>query len=138
METLANIIKAAGGVNALAHKLGISSAAVAVWKRVPAQRLAEVSRITGISTSRLRPDLAGFAEAQSGFGMIGSEASALGLDAQAIAAAALREAVRAEKTRRWREENATAIAAQHEWVEKNELPLAKYRMFALPERHGEV
>ena len=129
VSSLANIIKAAGGVNGLAHKLGISSAAVAVWKRVPAQRLAEVSRITGIPPSQLRPDLAGFAEIQAGFGEAGTEAAALGLDAQAIAAAALRDAIRAEKTRRWQEENAEALAAHAEWVEQNDLPLAKYRQF---------
>ncbi len=30
---------------------------------------------------------------------------------------------------RWRRENAEAIASSNEWVEKNGLPLAKYRMF---------
>ena len=30
---------------------------------------------------------------------------------------------------RWRRENAEAIASSNEWVEKNGLPLAKYRVF---------
>lgn len=34
-----------------------------------------------------------------------------------------------EEAKRWREENADAIKAWNEWVEKNGLPLAKYRMF---------
>lgn len=127
---LAEILEKAGGVNALARALGITSASVAGWKRVPAARVAAVARITGLPASRIRADLAGFAETQTVFG----EARALGLDPEAV----LAEAVRAEKTRRWREENATAIAAQHEWVEKNELPLASYRMFTLPALRGEV
>lgn len=129
-ESLSQILARAGGMNAMARALGITSASVAGWKRVPAARVAEVSRITGLPAARIRPDLAGFSESQAVFG----EAWEMGLDPAAI----LAEAVRAEKTRRWQAENAAAIAAQHEWVEKNELPLAKYRMFALPEPHGEV
>jgi hypothetical protein len=34
-----------------------------------------------------------------------------------------------EAGRRWQEENAEAIKSINEWVEKNGLPLAKYRMF---------
>lgn len=122
---LEKIIAKAGGVNALARQLGISSAAVAVWKRVPAARVAAVSRITGVPAAEIRPDLTGFAETQAGF----PEARALGLDPQAIAAAALAEAVRAEKTRRWQEANADALRAHGAWVEENGLPLAKYRQF---------
>lgn len=123
------ILARAGGVNALARQLGISSAAVAVWKRVPAARVAAVARITGLPAMEIRPDLTGFAETQAPFG----EARALGLDPQAIAAAALTEAIRAEKTRRWQADNAEAIAAQNRWVADNPLPLARYRQFALPD-----
>lgn len=126
---LDRVIAKAGGVNALARQLGISSAAVSVWKRVPAARVAAVARITGLPAAEIRPDLDGFAETQAHF----QEARALGLDPQAIATAALAEAVRAEKTRRWQEENAQAIAAQNRWVEANGLPLSKYRQFALPD-----
>ena len=42
---------------------------------------------------------------------------------------ALREKVRAEKGRKWLEENREAIESYNEWVRKNGLPLAKYRMF---------
>ncbi|MEL6792401.1 MAG: type II toxin-antitoxin system CcdA family antitoxin [Pseudomonadota bacterium] len=41
----------------------------------------------------------------------------------------VREAVRTAKAEQWKRENAEAIKASNEWVEKNGLPLAKYRMF---------
>jgi antitoxin CcdA len=68
----------------------------------------------------------GFAERQAPFA---AEARALGLDPDAIAAQALAGAIRAEKTRRWQEENRAAIEAWNRWTEENELPLARYRMF---------
>ena len=34
-----------------------------------------------------------------------------------------------ERGRKWLEENAEAIKSINEWVEKNGLPLEKYRMF---------
>ena len=58
-----------------------------------------------------------------------AEARALGLDPEAIAAKALEDAVRAEKARRWLQENSAAIEAQNAWVEQHGLPLAKYRTF---------
>lgn len=123
---LSRAIERAGGVNALARALGLASASVAQWRSVPPARLGEVARVTGIPTAELRPDLQpGFAETQSPF----AEAEALGLDAAAIAAKALREAVSAEKARRWLEENREAIAAWNRWTEENGLPLAEYRMF---------
>lgn len=72
---------------------------------------------------RARP---GFADAQAPFA---TEARAMGLDPDAIAAKAIRDAIRAEKERRWLEDNRDAIAAHNEWVEKHGVPLAKYRMF---------
>lgn len=66
------------------------------------------------------------AEAQAPFA---AEAQSLGLDAAAIAARAVQEAIRAEKARRWLEENREAIAAHNRWVEEHGLPLAEYRMF---------
>ncbi|KQS87911.1 MULTISPECIES: type II toxin-antitoxin system CcdA family antitoxin [unclassified Rhizobium] len=41
----------------------------------------------------------------------------------------IRQAVKAERERLWRIENADAIAACNEYVEQNGLPLAKYRQF---------
>ena len=54
---LARAIEVAGGVNALARALGISSASVADWKQVPAGRVRAVAEITKLSKHALRPDL---------------------------------------------------------------------------------
>ncbi|MES2713654.1 MAG: type II toxin-antitoxin system CcdA family antitoxin [Pseudomonadota bacterium] len=57
------------------------------------------------------------------------EAQRLGLDAQAIADAALRNAVGEEKARRWTEENRDAIASHNAWIEEHGLPLVHLRLF---------
>lgn len=57
------------------------------------------------------------------------EAKALGLNASRAAESGLREAVRTAKAEAWLRENAEAIASSNAWVEKNGLPLAKYRQF---------
>ena len=57
------------------------------------------------------------------------EAKALGVNASRAAEAGVREAVRAAKGEAWLRENAEAIASSNAWVEKNGLPLAKYRQF---------
>jgi len=57
------------------------------------------------------------------------EAKALGVNASRAAEAGVREAVRAAKAEAWLRENAEAIASSNAWVEKNGLPLAKYRQF---------
>ena len=57
------------------------------------------------------------------------EAKALGVNASRAAEAGVREAVRAAKSEAWLRENAEAIASSNAWVEKNGLPLAKYRQF---------
>ncbi|WP_264177147.1 type II toxin-antitoxin system CcdA family antitoxin [Falsiroseomonas ponticola] len=58
-----------------------------------------------------------------------TDAVELGLDPDAIATKSIQDAIRAEKTRRWKEENRAAMDAWNEWTERNGLPLAKYRMF---------
>ena len=58
---LSEAIQAAGGVAALAQKLGISQPSVSNWTRVPAERVAVVEAATGIPRDILRPDL--FADA---------------------------------------------------------------------------
>lgn len=132
---LAEAIQRAGGVTRLAERLGLAHPSVLRWQRsgrIPADRVAAVEAATGVPRSRLRPDLfageahAGFAETQAPFA---TEARALGLDPEAIARKAIRDAIKSEKERRWLEENREAIAAHNEWVEKHGVPLAKYRMF---------
>lgn len=58
-----------------------------------------------------------------------AEARALHLDASDVAEKGLVGAVKAEKERLWRVENADAIRAEREYVEKHGLPLAKFRQF---------
>jgi TorA maturation chaperone TorD len=60
-EGLSEAIRAAGGVRALAQKIGISQPSVSNWTRVPADRVRAVEAVTGISRAVLRPDL--FAQA---------------------------------------------------------------------------
>ncbi|MGL3608193.1 type II toxin-antitoxin system CcdA family antitoxin [Rhizobium sp. G187] len=57
------------------------------------------------------------------------EAQALGLDVSGAAEQGIARAIKAEKERRWKIENAEAIQADHDYVAKHGLPLAKYRMF---------
>src|SRR5712691_7991081 len=52
-------IRAAGGVGALARKIGISQPSVSNWARVPAERVIPVEDATGVSRAVLRPDLYG-------------------------------------------------------------------------------
>lgn len=134
-------IGAAGGSAALAGKLGLSPSAVSNWRGtgIPLARVPDVARVTGVPFHVLRPDVfpersyAGFQDAQMPLDMTAGDAAAearsLGLDPEAIAAAALRKAIGDEKARRWQEENREAIEAWNAWVDENELPLAKHRMF---------
>ena len=50
-------IRAAGGVGALARKIGISQPSVSNWSRVPAERVLSVEAATGVNRATLRPDL---------------------------------------------------------------------------------
>src|SRR5262247_907744 len=50
-------IRVAGGVGALARKIGISQPSVSNWLRVPAERVLSVEAATGVSRAILRPDL---------------------------------------------------------------------------------
>jgi antitoxin CcdA len=126
------VIDRMGGVSALARRLGVDHSTVSGWKDVPAKHVPAVAAATGLALRDIRPDLfhhdqrPGLAENQQAFA---TEARNLGLDPDAIAARALSDAIRAEKTRRWQEENRDAIAAHTRYVEEHGLPLAKYRMF---------
>ena len=52
-------IRVAGGVGALAQKIGISQPSVSNWARVPAERVVAVEAATGVARTTLRPDLYG-------------------------------------------------------------------------------
>lgn len=57
------------------------------------------------------------------------EARALNINLSATFEASLRDAVRARKAAQWLQENRTALEGYNAWVEKNGLPLEKYRQF---------
>jgi TorA maturation chaperone TorD len=50
-------IRAAGGIGALARKIGISQPSVSNWSRIPAERVLSVEAVTGVDRTLLRPDL---------------------------------------------------------------------------------
>src|SRR4029450_13638292 len=54
---LQEAIRVAGGVGALARKIGISQPSVSNWSRIPAERVLSVEAATGVSRAILRPDL---------------------------------------------------------------------------------
>ena len=57
-EALERAKTKAGGAQGLSKLLGaITPQAISQWKRVPAERVLEVERVTGVSRSFLRPDL---------------------------------------------------------------------------------
>src|SRR6195256_980750 len=58
-DGLDEAIRVAGGVGALARKIGISQPSVSNWARIPAERVLLVEAATGVSRTILRPDLYG-------------------------------------------------------------------------------
>lgn len=50
-------LEAAKTATAIADGLGISRAAVSQWVEIPAERVIQVERLTGVHRSVLRPDL---------------------------------------------------------------------------------
>jgi len=60
---LEDAIRAAGGIGALARRLGISQPSVSNWQRVPAERVVAVESLTGVPRASLRPDLYGMPDA---------------------------------------------------------------------------
>nr|WP_250809192.1 type II toxin-antitoxin system CcdA family antitoxin [Neorhizobium tomejilense] len=58
-----------------------------------------------------------------------SEARALKIDMSRAAEEGITKAIKAERERLWRLENADAIRFDNEYVTKHGLPLAKYRRF---------
>lgn len=55
--TLEDLFARRGAITRIATELGISTAAVSQWRRVPDDRVIDVARILGVETHLLRPDL---------------------------------------------------------------------------------
>lgn len=64
-KIVAQAAEKAGGVVALARELGIKHTAMYSWRQVPAGRVLDIERITGISRHDLRPDIFGPAPAEA-------------------------------------------------------------------------
>lgn len=58
-----------------------------------------------------------------------ADAKELGINVSRASEEGVARELKAERERRWLDENKEAIAAYNEWVKNNELPLAKYRQF---------
>ena len=50
-------VEAAEGLRALARLLEISHNSIVKWNRIPADRVVEIEKLTGVARERLRPDL---------------------------------------------------------------------------------
>lgn len=48
---------AAGNKSELARRLGVKVQSIQQWRRIPAERVLDVERVTGISRHDLRPDI---------------------------------------------------------------------------------
>ena len=62
-------------------------------------------------------------------GELVAEAKALGVNISQAAEKGIVAELAARRREKWLEENMAAIEAHNAWVEKNGLPLAKYRQF---------
>jgi DNA-binding transcriptional regulator YdaS (Cro superfamily) len=49
--------EAVGSKSELARQLGVKVQTIQQWTRIPAERVHDVERVTGIHRSKLRPDL---------------------------------------------------------------------------------
>ena len=59
-KTITMAIEKAGGMRPLARAIGINYQAIQNWRdRIPAERVLDVERATGISREILRPDMFG-------------------------------------------------------------------------------
>ncbi|WP_234197111.1 transcriptional regulator [Pseudacidovorax sp. NFM-22] len=61
LAALDDAIKAAGGVGALAERIGAAASAPSMWRkrgRVPAEHCPAIERETGVRCEALRPDVA--------------------------------------------------------------------------------
>lgn len=60
---------------------------------------------------------------------LAQSARALGLNMSRLAEAAIADAAKAERNRRWQQENRQAIDAYAEEIARDGLPLSRYRSF---------
>lgn len=56
-DPIAEAVKKAGSVSALAKLIGVKPQAISQWREIPARRVPDISRLTGIPRHELRPDL---------------------------------------------------------------------------------
>jgi DNA-binding transcriptional regulator YdaS (Cro superfamily) len=54
---IAEALKSAGSAAGLARALGVTRQAIHKWQRIPAERVRDVERVTGVPRETLRPDL---------------------------------------------------------------------------------
>lgn len=59
---LARATEIAGGVVRLSEKLGVKHQAISQWKKIPASRVLDIERLTGVSRYDQRPDIFGSKE----------------------------------------------------------------------------
>ncbi len=57
------------------------------------------------------------------------ESRELGINLSRAAEEGIARALKAEKERRWRQENAETLVNYNEWIAQEGLPLEKYRLF---------
>lgn len=58
-KPLAEAIRRAGGVRALARQLRMAHVPILRWKKAPATRVLAIEHLTGVSRYKLRPDVYG-------------------------------------------------------------------------------
>jgi len=69
INAIQKAIEVAGGLSALASKLGIKPPSVHEWKargRIPAERVLDIEAATGVTRYELRPDIYGAAPPKRG------------------------------------------------------------------------
>lgn len=59
LEIIEQAAEKVGGLSKLANELGIKHQAFYSWRRVPAARVLDLERITGVSRHAMRPDVYG-------------------------------------------------------------------------------
>ncbi len=56
-KSLQKILEAGGGPAEIARRLGIKTASVSEWKKVPAARVFQIAELTGLPVDEIRPDM---------------------------------------------------------------------------------